>query len=345
MAKLVLLFSLSSLLAFYIMFSYPSCTIVCLLVCVLFCFLELNMWLLDCVIFCNCFLDHFIVFFWQMSHICMFRFGRFLPMLCPRLLWAFAALLVFYCSRCLCLLCFCLLLPFVGCLCCFDVFVTNSICVILLAGFVFGWYICGLVLLFRLLISFLSCLFMTSMHWLNRSPRLLPICSSLSSSLDTTNICVNVVCVLPYPSFAKHVLCAHFRLFLSRFPFHPVNLYPIAPIRINYYPFTLILDHSAQNPHNIMSGEISPVIVHKSWPIRPQIPPSCLVFVLFNIPCTKNHLSSPIYTHLYLFLPVCTQISHVCVCNLIKKIVSNDVIFHFFASGTSSYGLKSLKYM
>ena len=63
MAKLVLLFSLSSLLAFYIMFSYPSCTIVCLLVCVLFCFLELNMWSLECVIFCNCFLDHFIVFF------------------------------------------------------------------------------------------------------------------------------------------------------------------------------------------------------------------------------------------------------------------------------------------
>ena len=36
MAKLVLLFSLGSLLAFYIVFSYPSCTIVCLLVCVLF---------------------------------------------------------------------------------------------------------------------------------------------------------------------------------------------------------------------------------------------------------------------------------------------------------------------
>jgi len=141
--------------------------------------------------------------------------------------------------------------------------------VILLGGFVFGWYICGLVLLFRLLISFLSCLCMTSIHCLNRSPLLLPICSSRSSSLYTTIICVSIVRVLSYPYFAKHVLCVHFRLFLSRFPFHPVNLYPIAPIRINYYSFTLIFDHSAQNPHNIMSGEVSPAIGHKSWPIRP----------------------------------------------------------------------------
>ena len=127
MAKLVLLFSLSSLLAFYIVFSYPSCTIVCLLVCVFFCFLGLYMWLFDCLIFCNRFVDRFIVFLTNDCHIYILCFGRFLPMLCPRLLWAFAALLVFYCSRCLCLLCFCLLLPFVGCLCSFDVSVTNSI--------------------------------------------------------------------------------------------------------------------------------------------------------------------------------------------------------------------------
>ena len=130
-------------------------------------------------------------------------------------------------------------------------------------------YICGLVLLFRLLVLFLSCLCMTSIHCMNRSPLLFPICSSRSSSLHTTIICVSIARVLPYPYVAKHVLCVHFRLFLSRFPFHPVNLYPIAPIRINYYSFTLIFDHSAQNPHNIMSGEISPTIGHKSWPIRP----------------------------------------------------------------------------
>ena len=269
MAKLVLLFSLSSLLAFYIVFSYPSCTIVCLLVCVLFCFLGLYMWLFDCLIFCNRFVDHFIVFLTNDCHIYILCFGRFLPMLCPRLLWAFTALLVFYCSRCLCLLCFCLLLPFVGCLCSFDVFVTNSIAPFFWVFCLRLVYICGLVLLFRLLISFLSCLFMTSIHCLNRSPLLLPICSSRSSSLHTTIICVNIVRVLPYPYFAKHVLCVHFRLFLSRFPFHPVNLYPIAPIRINCYSFTLILDHSAQKPHNIMSGEISPAIGHKSWHIRP----------------------------------------------------------------------------
>jgi len=127
MTKLVLLFSLSSLLTFYIVFSHPSCTIVCLLMCVLFCFLELYMCWFGCVIFCNRFVDHFIVLFWQMSHFYILCFGRFLPMLFHRLLWVFADLFVFYCSRCLCLLFFWLLLPFVGCLCSFDVFVANSI--------------------------------------------------------------------------------------------------------------------------------------------------------------------------------------------------------------------------
>ena len=51
------------ILAFYILFTYPSHTIIYLLACILFCFFELNMQSLACLIFHNRFVHCFIAFF------------------------------------------------------------------------------------------------------------------------------------------------------------------------------------------------------------------------------------------------------------------------------------------
>ena len=59
------------ILAFYILFTYPSHTIIYLLACILFCFFELNMQSLACLIFCNRFVDCFIVFSLTIIHICI----------------------------------------------------------------------------------------------------------------------------------------------------------------------------------------------------------------------------------------------------------------------------------
>ena len=59
------------ILAFYIVFTYPSHTIIHLLACILFCFFELNMQLLACLIFCNRFVNCFIVFSLTIVHICI----------------------------------------------------------------------------------------------------------------------------------------------------------------------------------------------------------------------------------------------------------------------------------
>ena len=93
-----------------------------------------------------------------------------------------------------------------------------------------------------------------------------------------------------------------FALFL----FSPVRIPPIAPICIHPHPSAPIFDHFWQNPKNIMSGEISPVMAD-------LLGPKCPILVLFLCPpvppAPQNihpHPSSPILTHLHLFSPVCT---------------------------------------
>ena len=177
MAKLVLLFSLSSLLAFYIVFSYPSCTIVCLLVCVLFCFLELYMWLLDCLIFCNR-LSITSLNFRQIIHICILCFDSFLPVPPPHLSWGFCRFELHFAGPEVWVW-YTFALP-----CLFSSVCALSVCLwrILLCHyfliFAFGWFICVLILLFRLVTSFLVLVFTEFMYCLNRSSFLLPLCSS-----------------------------------------------------------------------------------------------------------------------------------------------------------------------
>ena len=221
-------------------------------------------------------------------------------------------------SRGLSLLYFCAPLSFFECLCAFGVFVTNLIMSLLFNFCLRLVYLCPyFAVSFGHLVSFLG------FHWFHvlfksivflNSPLLLS-CMVLAHH---NPLCQHGVL------FSLTILCETcpdrpFRTLFSRFFVPSVALYSIALIPINYYPFTLIIYHFAQKSQNIMSGEISPAIVPKLWPIWPWIPPSCLVFVLFNISCITNHSSTPVYSHFNIRLPVYTRTFHTYVCNLIKK--------------------------
>ena len=66
------------ILAFCIVFTYPSHIIIYLLACILFCFFELNIQPLACLIFCNRFVHHFIVFFAKLLTFALFVFLQIL---------------------------------------------------------------------------------------------------------------------------------------------------------------------------------------------------------------------------------------------------------------------------
>ena len=85
------------LLPFYIVFAYPSYTIICLFVCVILLSFAFDMQLLDCLIFYNRFVNHFIVLFGQISHI---YFLVFLQVFAGTTSSAFVFFLPFYLPFC-----------------------------------------------------------------------------------------------------------------------------------------------------------------------------------------------------------------------------------------------------
>ena len=175
------------------------------------------MWLFDFLIFYNRLVDYFIEFFGKLSIFALFA----LTVSCRCRLLAFRG--VFAVLSCILLV---QRFEFVILLCSlvfFRVFVRfrcvcdESYYVIAFLIFAFGWFICVLILLFRLVTSFLFLVFTEFMYCLNRSSFLIPLCSSPAWSLHTTILFANMVCFLAQPYFVKHVPITHFGLFFLVF--------------------------------------------------------------------------------------------------------------------------------
>ena len=114
-----------------------------------------------------------------------------------------------------------------------------------------------------------------------------------SPSLCTSCFFALCACIQNMPCVCSFI--APFALFLLP----PLTIRPFAPICINLYPSAPIHAIFFIPFQNMMSGEISPAIGPKSWPVRPYMSPACLVFVSPVPPapqCTHPHPSAPIQT-------------------------------------------------
>ena len=93
-----------------------------------------------------------------------------------------------------------------------------------------------------------------------------------------------------------------FRPVFTLFSFPPVSLHPTTPIQTRHYRFTCSCAPLRLICKNMMSGEISPAMGPKSGPVRPPIPPACLVCV-FPVPPTPQHTHphplTPIHTYFF----------------------------------------------
>ena len=178
-------------------------------------------WIIYVIVWLSYFLQSFgRLLHWifrQIIHICIVCFDSFLPVPPPRLSWRFCRFELHFAGPEV-WVCYTFVLP-----CLFSSVCALSVCLwrILLCHcfliFAVGWFICVLILLFRLVTSFLFLVFTDFMYCLNRSSFLIPLCSSPAWSLHTTILFANMVCFLAQPYFVKHVPITHFGLFFLVF--------------------------------------------------------------------------------------------------------------------------------
>ena len=127
---------------------------------------------------------------------------------------------------------------------------------------------------------------------------------------------VNMMHFLTMDTHSKTSTGRSFGKFFALFLFSPVLIPPIAPLCIHPHPSAPIFDHFWQNPKNIMSGEISPVMAD-------LLGPKCPLLVLFLCPpvppapqSIHTHPSTPILIHLHPFSPVYTTKFNLYMSNL-----------------------------
>ena len=113
------------------------------------------------------------------------------------------------------------------------------------------------------------CLLLTCAHVYHSTDLLLaldsPIWSPLTSMTITTHFLIFCTMYMRHKTSPPHPFGCLFALFLpASLPMHP-----FATFRTALYPFARILIIFWLTPQNMMSGEISPAIAPKSWPVRP----------------------------------------------------------------------------
>ena len=154
--------------------------------------------------------------------------------------------------------------------------------------------------------------------------------------LSFFTMCIRHKICLPHPFVTLFVLVL----------LPSLSIRPFTPIRINLYPSICTHSHhfwTTLQKHDVR-GNLPDHRTQILTCVTLNAPPlSC--FRVPRVSWTPTHASTPIYTHSHPFKPVYTLSLYVYMCNLIKKYYQSNIIIQNFNLVTSSYSLKTQKYM
>ena len=206
-------------------------------------------------------------------------------------------------------------------------------------------YLCVLILLFILSPCLLTCFFVALMHYKwTAHPLLTLYCSpwfSLVTMFVTDTFLFFCTVYIRHKTSPPCPFGALFAVFCAS---------PLAPTSVRAHPNRSV--RICTHPHHVLSNT-QKHHVRGNFPDHSDEIQTCTTinapclpcFCVSRAPCALTHPYTLIYTHLHLFVAVCTPHFHVYMYNLIQKQYRNNMFSKKITIVSSSYHLNFWKYM